>query len=46
MKNYGKAKKKRKGMICKPEMSSRVGYAWEMYEHPHNACPKTVPLIE
>jgi len=46
MENYEKTMKKEKEIVCESEKSSEVGYAWGRYQHPHSACPKTVPLIK
>jgi len=45
-KTMKKTTKKEKEIVCELEKSSEVGYAWGRYQHPHSACPKTVPLIK
>jgi len=47
MENYGKQKKKQdKASSRKPDLSPGVGYVWGRYQHPHDARPKTIPLIK
>jgi len=39
-------KNKDKASLRKSDLSPGVGYVWGRYQHPHDARPKTIPLIK
>jgi len=45
MGNYQKPKK-RKMWFTNKRIDLGVGYVWRSYYHPHNTCPRTIPLIK